>query len=124
MNIFFRVIPFLIFILFFSIQSQGQKRLIQEYNQVVEAAKAELDSMMKQAGSLQTEAKEVNVKGEYILDVTIHEKGKVLSVYMVSSDADDVKMQNRAKDLVRRVEFGFKVPKGKTYKFQYTFSFK
>jgi TonB family protein len=102
----------------------AQKRLIQEYDQVVEAAKFELDSMMKPIGLLQQEAKKVQVSGEYIMDITVHDKGKVLSVFMVSSDADDVKLQNKAKDLIRTVEFGFKVPKGKTYKFQYIFNFK
>jgi hypothetical protein len=118
-------ILFLILFLFISYQYVvAQKPLIQEYDKVVEAAKSQLDSMMRSNGSLQVEAKELNVTGEYILDVTVFDKGKVLSVYMVSSDADDIKMQNMAKDIIRRVEFGFKMPKGKTYKFQYTFNFK
>lgn len=101
----------------------AQKVLLQESKEVKEAAIHELDSLMLPGGELQLEASENNVKGEFIMDVTVHDKGKVLSVFMVSSDADDIPMQNRAKDLVRKVEFSFKVPKSKTYKFQYTFRF-
>lgn len=101
-----------------------KKKLLQEYDQVVAQAKAELDSLMMPGTAFLQQAAKQNIKGEYILDITVHDKGQVLSVFMVSSDADDVKMQNRAKDLVRTIVFGFKVPRDKTYKFQYTFQFK
>lgn len=101
-----------------------KKKLIQEYDQVVAQAKAELDSLMAPGSGFLQQAAKQNIKGEYILDITVYDKGQVLSVFMVSSDADDIKMQNRAKDLVRTIVFGFKVPRDKTYKFQYTFQFK
>ena len=117
-------IIFVLILVLFSEKSFSQKKLIPEYDAVVAAAKAELDTMMQLGRALQLEAVKFNVKGEYVIDLTIYDKGKVLSVFMVSSDAGDVKMQNSAKDLIRRVEFNFKVPKDKTYKFQYTFVFK
>lgn len=101
-----------------------KKKLLQEYDHVVSQAKAELDSLMTPGTAFLQQAAKQNIKGEYILDITVHDKGQVLSVFMVSSDADDIKMQNRAKDLVRAIVFGFKVPRDKTYKFQYTFQFK
>ncbi len=101
-----------------------KKNLLQEYDHVVSQAKAELDSLMTPGTAFLQQAAKQNIKGEYILDITVHDKGRVLSVFMVSSDADDIKMQNRAKDLIRTIEFGFKVPRDKTYKFQYTFQFK
>jgi hypothetical protein len=102
----------------------AQKELLFEYDAVVARARAELDSMMAPGGMLQAEALKQGLKGEYIIDVTVAGKGQVLSVYMVSSDADDVKQGNLAKDLVRTARFGFKMPKDKTYKFQYTFVFR
>ncbi|MBL7930133.1 MAG: hypothetical protein JNL47_11765 [Bacteroidia bacterium] len=101
-----------------------KKKLLQEYDHVVSQAKAELDSLMAPGTVFLQQAAKQNIKGEYILDITVHDKGQVLSVFMVSSDADDIKMQNRAKDLVRTIVFGFKVPRDKSYKFQYTFQFK
>ena len=105
-------------------KSFAQKKLILEYEAVVAAAKAELDTMMQPGGALQLESVKLNIKGEYVIDLTIYDKGKVLSVFMVSSDAGEIKMQNAAKDLIRRAVFNFKMPKDKTYKLQYTFNFK
>ena len=113
-----------LFLVFISENSFSQKKiLIQEYDKVIASAKSELDNMLKNGGALQLEAAKLNLKGEFVIDMTIHDKGKVQSVFMVSSDAGDVKMQNAVKDLVRRIEFNFKVPKDKAYKFQYTFNF-
>ncbi len=100
-----------------------KKPLIFEHEKVVEAARADLDQMLSKDGPLTEEAAKMEVRGEYIMDLTIAGKGKVLSVYMVASDADEIPMQNRAKDLMRRIRFNFKMPKDKTYKFQYTFQF-
>lgn len=124
MNIIQRVIITFISLLFIGENSFSQRNLISDYDKVIAEAKSELDSLMMQHGVLQLEAAKRNLKGEYIIDITIHEKGQVLSVFMVSSDADNVKMQNAVKDLVRGVTFAFKMPKGKNYKFQYTFNFK
>ena len=56
-------------------------------------------------------------------DVTVFEKGKVLSVFAVSSNATDVKQQNLVKDIIKQMQFGFKLQQGKNYKFQHTFKF-
>lgn len=110
------------FLLLMGIAAHGQKKSLYLYEEVVAEAKLELDSSMLN-GTLKEWAVKNNVKGEYIMNVTIHEKGKVLSVFAVSSDIDDIKMQNRVKDAIRTVVFNIKMPKGKTYKFQYVFNF-
>jgi hypothetical protein len=110
--------------LFFAYESTAQKTLIHEHNKVAEQAKHEIDSLMMPGTKFQMKAAELKIKGEYIMDITVAGKGKILSVFMVASDSEEMKMQNMAKDLVRTIEFGFKVPKDKTYKFQYTFNFK
>jgi hypothetical protein len=114
-------------IYFFAIISQksfGQKKLINEYDNVVAEAKSELDSLLSPGGMLQIEAAKKKLTGEFTMDVTIYEKGKVLSLFMVSAKTEDIKMKNLAKDLVQSVLFNFKMPREKNYKFQYTFIFK
>ena len=116
--------PVLYLLLFSVVEARAQKKpLLFEHDKVAEQARSELDAMMSAEGALQLAAAEQGIKGEYIIDVTLAGKGRVLSVFMVSSDADEVKQQNMAKDLVRTARFGFKMPKDKTYKFQYTFIF-
>ena len=113
----------LTFLLITGFAASAQKKSLYEYDDVVAEAKSELDSAMKY-GTLKEWVVKNNIKGEYILDITIHEKGKVLSVFAVSNDTDDIKMQNKVKDIIRTILFNIKMPKGKTYKFQYTFTFR
>lgn len=119
-----RIFIFLLLTLF-SVQFYAQKELITEKDLIVERATKELNEMMANAESdLVKFASENKIKGEYIFDITIHGKGQVLTVFMVSSDASDVKTQNMVKDKIRTLHFNFKMPKDKSYKFQYTFDFK
>lgn len=100
-----------------------KKPLLSNYDEVVAAAKAELDSAFQTGKPLQVEAAKRGLQGEYVMDITVFDKGKIQSVFMVNSNADNAPMQNRVKDFVRTIEFGFKVPKGTNYKFRYTFQF-
>lgn len=102
----------------------GQKKpLLSNYDEIVNRAKAELDSMFQTGAPLQVEAAKRGLQGEYVMDITVFDKGKIQSVFMVSSNAVDVSMQNRVKDFIRTIEFGFKVPKSTNFKFRYTFLF-
>jgi len=115
-----------LFLLILSVFASAQKKvLIAEKDQIIEEAKKELDQTLANPGSAFMKViTEKKVTGVYVFDITICEKGQVLSVFVVSSDARDVTMQNQVNDLVKAHEFNFKMPKGKSYKFQYTFNFK
>lgn len=94
--------------------------LLTDKEEIISQAKKELDAAI-QSGELKEFVTLNNIKGEYIFDITIHEKGKVLTVFVVSSDADEMSKQNLLKTKVREFQFNFKMPKGKSYKFQYIF---
>jgi hypothetical protein len=115
----------LLFIISATLATYAQKMpLLQERQEIVEQAKKELDALVANpASDFMTKIAEAKVKGEYVFDITIEGKGKILSVFVVSTDADDVNQQNHVKDLVRKIKFNFKLPKDKSYKFQYTFNF-
>ncbi len=66
---------------------------------------------------------ENNIRGEYVMDITIHERGKVASVFCAGNDGGTIKSQNKVKDFIKDYQLSFKVPKGKKYKFQYIFKF-
>lgn len=61
------------------------------------------------------------ITGAYTFDITIREKGVVATVFAVNSNENDVKKQNLLKDKILSYKFNFRMPKGKMYKFQYTF---
>lgn len=115
-----------LFLLVFSLSASAQKKvLIIEKDLIIEEAKKELDQILANPESdFMKVITEKKVTGVYVFDITICEKGQVLSVFVVSGNTNDVKMQNQVKDLVKALEFNFKMPKGKSYKFQYTFNFK
>lgn len=112
-------------ILIVSTLAFGQKKaLIEEYSKVVDAAKIELDESMKgPEGNLFLYKQEYGISGTYDFDITLHEKGLVATVFVKGNEGGTIKMQNKLKDFVKAMKFGFKMPKGKDYKFNYVFNF-
>lgn len=108
----------------FAIAGFGQKKQMIEYREnIVEKAIAELDSVSSAPnGLLYKEIVESGIRGHYVFDITIREKGFVATVFIVNEGENSIPMQNRLKDIVKRYRFSFKVPKGKSYKFQYPFN--
>ena len=111
-----------ILLFFISTNTFAQKALILNYDDVVKIAKGELDSSMY-SGELKEFSVKNNIKGEFIMDITLHEKGKVLSVFVVSNSTGNIKSQSLLMDFLRAFVFHFKLPQGKKYKFQYDFNF-
>lgn len=111
-------------IILFAITAFGQKKQLVEYREnIVEKAIAELDSVSSAPnGLLYKEIAESGIKGHYVFDITIREKGFVATVFIVNEGENSIPMQNRLKDIVKSYRFSFKVPKGKSYKFQYPFN--
>ena len=101
-----------------------KKVLIEDKDQIIERAKAELDSaMMAPEGSIYLWTQKNPIKGEYIFDISIWEKGTVTSIYVVGSNNGTIDAQNRLRAFLMNFEFNFKMPKGKSYKFRYSFIF-
>ncbi|GAB4319329.1 MAG: hypothetical protein Kow00127_11570 [Bacteroidales bacterium] len=103
----------------------GKKPLIEDYNEVVAAAKAEIQKQLTPPeGELLQFARKYGVKGTFEVKITIHEKGKVATVFFVSrSDDADIRSQNLLGERLKEMKFPFKMPKGKDYQFNYKFSF-
>ncbi len=101
-----------------------KKVLIEDYQKVIEAAKAEFDEAMKAPeGALYLFAEKHQIKGTFNLSITIHEKGKVATVFVKKNDGGSIKSQNTLKDYLMTYKFNFKMPKGNDYKFDHTFQF-
>jgi hypothetical protein len=98
--------------------------LIEDKDKVIERAKLELgEAMRSPEGSIYKFAQEKAIKGEYTFDITVHEKGIVATVFVVGNKDGNIQSQNRLKDFIYVFKFNFKMPKGKSYKFQYVFTF-
>jgi hypothetical protein len=90
----------------------------------VQKAISELESALSAPeGSLYKFGAENTINGSFTFDLTIRNKGEMATVYFISSLGGTLKMQNMVKDELKAFRFSFKMPKGKSYKFQYTFQF-
>jgi len=117
------LVTIVFFVTFFSANAQ-KKELIEYQDDIIKEAKLELDSaMMAPEGVLYLFSQKKNVKGSYTMDLTIREKGEVVSVFCVSNENGSITSQNILKDYLQNLGFNFKMPKGKRYKFQYEFKF-
>ncbi len=115
----------LVIMITLGLTSMAQKKvLIEDKDQIIERAKAELDSaMVGPEGSIYLWAQKNPIKGEYIFDISIWEKGTVTSIYVVGSNNGTIDAQNRFRSFLMEFQFNFKMPKGKSYKFRHSFVF-
>jgi len=118
----------LIIVFIFSVlcaEAQSKKKpLYHSKDDVVTAAQEELDKAMSAPdGVIYLWAKEKNINGKYFFEVSIRDKGKVATVYCADREGGSLVNQSDLKDAIMDYEFNFKMPKGKSYKFKYTFDF-
>ncbi len=78
----------------------GKKPFIQDKDAIIEAATKELSEQMEAPeGELYLFKTEYNIQGEYMMDITIHDKGKVASVFAAGNEGGNIQSQNKVKDL-------------------------
>ena len=108
----------------FALQAQSQRVLLESKDEIVAQATKELDSaMLAPSGELYLFGQKQKLSGEYTLQLTIREKGQVVSVFVVDKKDGNIPSQNSLKDRILNFRFSFKMPKKKDYKFTYTFKF-
>ena len=111
--------------LLFSLNAFSQKKpLIELGGEVTKAASAHFDeSMSGPEGELYLFGNKNNIQGTYDFRITLGDRGKVVSIFVLNREGGSVKMQNMVKDEVKAAKFGFKLPKNKNYSFEYKFNF-
>lgn len=117
---------FIIILASIAFQVNAQKKpLIEAKEKIIETAVNEINNALKPPeGELYLWSKEMDIKGVYYFQITIGEKGKVLTVFCSDRKKDaTIEFQNKLKDRVLAFEFNFKMPKKRRYKFDYIFEF-
>ena len=115
----------LFFVLLLSATSlMAQNRpLIESKEAIIAQAIHELDSAVRAPdGELYLFIMKENIKGQYTMQLTIRDKGHVVSVFVADKKNADIPSQNKLKDKLLEYRFGFKMPKNKDYKFNYQFT--
>lgn len=116
---------FLLTLVLFSLSASAQKKpLIEDRAEVIKKASSAFGNSMKgPEGELYLFAKENQITGTYDFKITLGDRGKVVSIFVVNREGGSIKMQNMLKDAVKETRFDFKLPKNKDYAFQYQFKF-
>ncbi|MFY9153809.1 MAG: hypothetical protein WAO52_17450 [Prolixibacteraceae bacterium] len=112
-------------LLVIAVSLKAQKpELIEMKEEVIKQANLELDqAMTSPEGALYKFSQKSHVTGEYTLQLTIRNKGQVVSVFVADKKNGNIPSQNALKDKIMDFQFSFKMPKNKDYKFSYTFKF-
>jgi hypothetical protein len=100
------------------------RKLIESKEEIIKQATLELDKAMEAPeGALYKFGQEKKITGEYTLQLTIRDKGNVVSVFVADKKDWNIPSQNSLKDKLLDFRFSFKMPKNKDYKFTYVFKF-
>ena len=98
--------------------------LLETKEEIIKQATLDLDNAMTAPeGGLFKFGKKYNIKGTYTFQLTIRDKGDIVSVFVVEQKEGNIAAQNKLKDAVFDYRLSFKMPKNKDYKFNYTFKF-
>ncbi len=115
----------LIILMFGSLAVSAQKKpLIEDRDKVAKRASETFKAAMDAPeGELYVFGKENNITGSYDFKITLGDKGKVVSIFVLNREGGSIKMQNMVKDAVKETRFDFKLPKNKDYSITYKFNF-
>jgi hypothetical protein len=114
----------LTFILASRSHSFAQSKAPFDKDATITEAKAQLIAMASEAGELGKFCSKYEIRGEFVVDLTVEGKGDVLTVFMVSGNAENMRHQNALKDKLYTLRFeNIKVPKKQKVKFRHTLKF-
>lgn len=106
--------------LFIGFSATAQKRIeLNNSEQIVLAAVTNLDKYVN-SQKFKDFTSSNGISGTYLFEVSIRNKGEVVSVRALEREGD-IPSQNALKDFLKAYNFPFKLPKGSTYKFNYKF---
>lgn len=92
---------------------------------IVEEIKAQLATMAsKPLMELIEFCKKKEIVGDFVVDLTVEGKGKIVTVFMVSTPEIEMPKKNALKDKLTQLSFdNIKMPKKERVKLRYTFKF-
>ena len=112
-----------LFILTLSLSAEN-KPLVESQEEVQKLASADFEkSMSAPDGELYLFGQANHIEGTYKFKVTLGDKGRVTSIFVIGREGGSIQMQNKVKDAVKETKFSFKLPKNKDYSLEYKFSF-
>jgi len=92
-------------------------------NTIIDKAFEQLDAdLMNAESSLYKSISKKQIKGLFLMNITIQKNGEVVSIFAQSDDKTNIQMQNMLKDIILNYKFDVSLPKNERIKFAYTFT--
>ncbi|MEJ0054227.1 MAG: hypothetical protein WDN75_00405 [Bacteroidota bacterium] len=116
----------LLFILFitYSINGIGQSTSDAAKEKIIIDVRKQLVAVSSPDGELFELCAKSKVSGDFVVDLTVGAKGKVLTVFMVSSSPESIQNQNFLKSKLSDLQFeDIKISKTERVKFRHTLTF-
>ena len=106
-----------------SLQVKAQKKVYSTTDEVAEASAKVFIELMQPEGDLYKLKKDYQITGVYIMDISVGDKGRIVSVFSVNREEGSVDFQNKLRYSLMERKLGYKTVKGKRFKFRYKFNF-
>lgn len=119
-----RIVLFSILLMFFSMPSFSQKKVLTDEEEVAEMVIKEMDEVFHSNDFLKQKNKKFQaVSGTIVVDIGVVQNGKVSTLFKVDSDINNPNFTNFLSDYVLDHKFYFKLQKQQRYKIRYTVTF-
>lgn len=103
---------------------QSKPEVAIEKNAVIQEVQNQLTVLCAENGELTEYCTKSGIKGEFVMDLTVQGKGKLLTIFMVASSVENVSYQNMLKNKLMELQFSnIKLPKNERVKFRHTLTF-
>lgn len=102
----------------------GQKRSLENETEVAAQVKQELDAFFSSPNFLNYKDKKYpDVKGSFVVEVSVSDNGKVVTFFKVSSEIQSADFLNDISNSILHHRFNFRLPKKQRQKVRYTYTF-
>lgn len=103
--------------------SAQKKILIKDADTIIMTAKKCIETDLQAEGKIREIVDKHQLTGLFDVDLTINEKGEVVSVFFQQKPDIEIKKISYFREFLNSYTFPFKTPKGRKYKFNYQFNF-
>lgn len=103
--------------------SAQKKILIKDSDTIIMTAKKYIETDLQPEGKIREIVDKHQLTGLFDVDLTINEKGEVVSVFFQQKPEIEIKKISYFREFLNSYTFPIKTPKGRKYKFNYQFNF-
>lgn len=96
--------------------------LLQDEATIQERAREALSAQLQPGTKLYGAVVKEKLTGRYTLQISFYNKGEISSVFVIGATGNDLRSQNRFKELVRQLRLPLKTPKGSQYRVEQEFN--